>query len=160
MSMEIHHILSPTDFSEHAKQAVTAAFELAQTFGAKLTVLHVVEPPSYLIDSHASAHHGPLLLKAIEEQARRELDSLLSQSPGAQVEIARRVMVGVPYQRITETAATEQVDLIVMATHGRTGLRHLVLGSVAERVVRLASCPVLTIRPPGEPSVGLRTTVI
>jgi universal stress protein A len=152
--MEIHHILAPTDFSEHANQAVTAAFELAQTFGAKLTVLHVVEPPSYLVDSHASAHQGPLLLKAIEEQARRELDHLLSQISGVQVEIVRRVMVGVPYRRITESASAEQVDLIVMATHGRTGLRHLVLGSVAARVVRLASCPVLTLRPPGNRVVG------
>ena len=119
--MKIRHILTPTDFSEHANQPVTAAFELAQTCGAKLTVLHVVEPPSYLLDSHASTHQGRLLLKALEEQAKRELEHLLSQIPGAQVEIARRVMVGVPYQRMTEPAATEPVDLIVMATHGRTG---------------------------------------
>jgi nucleotide-binding universal stress UspA family protein len=119
--MEIRHLLAPTDVSEPANQAVTAAFELAQTFGAKLTVLHVVEPPSYLIDSHASTHQGTLLLNPLEEQAQRELDHLLSQIPGAQVEIARRVLVGVPYQRMTETASAEQVDLIVVATHGRTG---------------------------------------
>jgi nucleotide-binding universal stress UspA family protein len=152
--MEIRHILAPTDFSEHATQAVTAACELAQTFGAKLTVLHVVEPPSYLVDSHASAHQGPLVLKALEEQARRELAHLPSQTPGAQVAIRRRVMVGVAYQRITETAASEPVDLIVMATHGRTGLKHLLLGSVTERVVRLAPCPVFTIRPSGERAGG------
>jgi universal stress protein A len=158
--MDIRHILAPTDFAEHAKQAVTAAFELAQTFGAKLTVLHVVEPPSYLVDRHASAHQGPLVLKALEEQATREVDHLLTQMPGAPLKIARHVMVGVPYQRITEIAAAEQVDLIVMSTHGRTGLRHLVLGSVAERVVRTAPCPVLTIRPPGASAMNLRTTVI
>ena len=152
--MDLRHILAPTDFSEHADRAVTAAIELAQTFGAKLTVLHVVEPPSYLVDSHAFAHQGPLLLKAMEEQAKRELDELLSRLPGAQVEIARRVVVGVPYQRITESASAERADLIVMATHGRTGLRHLLLGSVAERVVRLASCPVLTLRPLGSRAVG------
>jgi universal stress protein A len=152
--MAIRHILAPTDFSERATQAVTAAFELVQTFGAKLTVLHVVEPPSYLVDSHASAHQGPVLLKALKEQAGRELEHFLSQVPGAQVEIMRRVTVGAPYQRITETATSEPVDLIVMATHGRTGLKHLLLGSVAERVVRLAPCPVLTIRPSGERAVG------
>jgi universal stress protein A len=119
--MEIRHILAPTDFWEYANQTVTAAFELAQTIGAKLTVLHVVEPPSYPVDSHASSHQGPLLLKALEEQAKRELERLFSRIPGAQVEIAHRVMVGVPYQRMTETAATEPVNLIVMATHGRTG---------------------------------------
>ena len=63
------------------------------------------------------------------------------------VEIARQVAVGVPHQTILETAAAEQVDWIVMATHGRTGLSHLVMGSVAERVVRTAPCPVLTLRP-------------
>jgi tetratricopeptide (TPR) repeat protein/nucleotide-binding universal stress UspA family protein len=121
--------LAPTDFSAHANQAVTATFALAQTFGAKLTVLHVVEPPSYLVDSHASAHHGTLVLKALEEQATRELDHLLSPIPDAQVEVTCRVMVGVPYQQIMAYASAEPVDLIVMATHGRTGLRHLVLGA-------------------------------
>jgi nucleotide-binding universal stress UspA family protein len=119
--MEISHILAPTDFWEYANQTVTAAFELAQTFGAKLTVLHVVEPPSYVVDNHASTQQGPLLLKAIEAQPKRELDQLFSPIPGAQVEIARRVLIGVPYQRMMETAATEPVTLIVMATHGRTG---------------------------------------
>jgi nucleotide-binding universal stress UspA family protein len=147
-------LLTPTDFSAPANQAVTAAVELAQTFGATLTVLHVVEPPSYLVDSHASAHQGPILPKALEEQARQELDHLLSLIPEARVEITRRVIVGVPYQQIIESAPAGPVDLIVMATHGRTGLRHLVLGSVAERVVRLAPCPVLTIRPPGERAVA------
>jgi nucleotide-binding universal stress UspA family protein len=66
---EIRHILAPTDFSEPANQAVTAVCELAQTFGAKLTVLHGVEPRSSLVDRHASAHQGPLRRKAIEEQA-------------------------------------------------------------------------------------------
>jgi nucleotide-binding universal stress UspA family protein len=146
--MDIRHILAPTDFSEYANRAVAAAIELAQAFGGKLTILHVVEPPSYLVDSHASSHHGPLLLKAMEEQAGQELARLLTQLPAAQVEITRRVMVGVPYQQILACASAEPVDLIVIATHGRTGLRHLVLGSVAERVVRLAPCPVLTIRPP------------
>jgi nucleotide-binding universal stress UspA family protein len=152
--MEIRHILAPTDLSAPANQAVTAAFELAQTVGAKLTVLHVVEPPSSLVGSHAVSRQGPLRLTALEEQAERELDALRSRIPGAQVEIARRVLVGVPYQRMTERTSAESVDLIVMATHGHTGRRHLVLGSVAERVVRTAPCPVLTIRPPGDRVVG------
>jgi nucleotide-binding universal stress UspA family protein len=70
------------------------------------------------------------------------------------------VDIRVPYQKIVETAMAEQVDLIVMVTHGRTGLSHLVLGSVAERVVRLAPCPVLTIRPLGERAGDMRTIVI
>jgi hypothetical protein len=92
----IRRILAPTDFSASAHQAVATAFELAQTFGAKLMVLHVVEPQPYLVDSHALSHQSPRLLKAIEEQAKRELEHLPSQPPDAQVEIARRVLVGVP----------------------------------------------------------------
>jgi universal stress protein A len=158
--MEIQHLLAPTDCSGPANRVVTAAFGLAPTDGAKLTVLPIVEPPSYLVDSQASAHRGPLPLAALEEQARRESDQLLSQLRGTPVELAHRVMVGLPYQRMTERASTEPVDLLVMATHGRTGLRHLVLGSVAERAVRPAPCPVPTIRPPGDRSLGLRTTVV
>jgi universal stress protein A len=151
--MDIRHILSPTDFSEHAKQAVTSGFELAQRCGAKLSLLHVIEVPEYAIEV-------ALPLENLERDARQQLALLLPEAEAAHVEVTRLVELGVPYQRILETATAEQVDLIVMATHGRTGLGHLIMGSVAERVVRLAPCPVLTIRPPGERSVGLRTTVI
>jgi nucleotide-binding universal stress UspA family protein len=151
--MEIRHILIPTDFSAPAIQAVTAAFELAQIFGAKLSLLHVIEVPAYAIEV-------ALPLENLERDARRELALLLPEAEAAHVDVTRLVDIGVPYQRILETAKAEPVDLIVMATHGRTGVRHLVLGSVAERVVRLAPCPVLTIRPPGERSGDMRTIVI
>jgi universal stress protein A len=75
---------------------------------------------------------------------------LLPEAEAAHVDVTRLVDIGVPYQRILETAKAEPVDLIVRATHGRTGLSHLVLGSIAERVARLAPCPVLTIRPPAQ----------
>jgi universal stress protein A len=82
----------------------------------------------------------------LQASALRELARLLPEGTGAPVEITRQVVVGVPYQQILETAAAERVDWIVMATHGRTGLSHLVMGSVAERVLRTATCPVLTLR--------------
>jgi universal stress protein A len=151
--MDIHHLLAPTDFSAPASQAVTAAFELAQTFGAKLSLLHVIEVPAYAIEV-------ALPLEALERDARRELALLLPEAEAAHVDVTRLVNIGVPYQNIVETATAEQVELIVMATHGRTGLSHLVLGSVAERVVRMAPCPVLTIRPPGDRSGDMRTIVI
>jgi universal stress protein A len=151
--MNIHHILAPTDFSASAIQAVTAAFELAQTFGAKLSLLHVIEVPAYAIEV-------ALPLEALERDARRELALLLPEAEAAYMDVTRLVDVGVPYQKIVETATAEQVDLIVMATHGRTGLSHLVLGSVAERMVRLAPCPVLTIRPLGDRPGDMRTIVI
>jgi nucleotide-binding universal stress UspA family protein len=143
MPLDIHHLLTPTDFSAPATQAVTAAFELAQTFGAKLSLLHVIEVPVYAIVV-------PLPLEELERDARRALARLLPEAAAAHVDVTRLVDMGVPYQKIVEMATAEEVDLIVMATHGHTGLSHLVLGSVAERVVRLAPCPVLTIRPLGE----------
>ena len=151
--MQIHHILSPTDFSEHAKQAVTSAFKLAQTFAAKLSLLHVIEVPVYAIEV-------ALPLEYLERDARRELALLLPEAEAAHVDVTRLVDLGLPYQKILQTAAAEQVDLIIMATHGRTGLGHLVMGSVAEHVVRMAPCPVLTTRPPSDHLVGLRTTLI
>jgi universal stress protein A len=151
--MAIRHLLSPTDFSAHAKQAVTFASELAQRFGVKLSLLHVVEVPVYAIEV-------ALPLGELERDARLELARLIPEADAAHVDVTRLVELGVPYQKILETAKAEQVDPIAMATHGRTGLGHLVFGGVAERVVRLAPCPMLTIRPPGERSLGLRTTVI
>ena len=73
---------------------------------------------------------------------------MLPQAQNAQIEVTRSVVIGSPFRKIIETAEAEHVDLIVMVTHGRTGLSHLMVGSVAERVVRTAPCPVLTIRPP------------
>jgi universal stress protein A len=151
--MEIRHILAPTDFSAPAHEAVTTAFELAQTFGAKLSLLHVIEVPVYAIEV-------ALPLEALERDARRELARLLPEAEAAHVDVTWLVNMGAPYQKIAETATAEQVDLIVMATHGRTGLSHVVLGSVAERMVRLAPCPVLTIRPLGDRSGDMRTIVI
>ena len=151
--MEIHHILAPTDFSVYANQAVTSAFELAQVCGAKLSLLHVIEVPVYAIEV-------ALPLADLEQDARQSLARLLPEAAAAHVEVTRLVELGVPYHKILEVARAEHVDLIVMATHGRTGLGHLVLGSVAERIVRLAPCPVLTIRSSGTNTVGLRTTLI
>jgi nucleotide-binding universal stress UspA family protein len=147
--MEIRQILAPTDFSEFSKQAVTRAFELAHTFGAKLTLLHVIELPAYPIEGFVPPSMGATLLEDLEQQAERDLAQVLPETSGAKAEVTRQVVVGIPYHKIIEVAAAEKVDLIVMATHGRTGLSHLFMGSVAERVVRTAPCPVLTIRAQG-----------
>src|SRR5688572_30106744 len=103
--MEIHHILTPTDFSTPAHQAVTAAFELAQTFGAKLSLLHVIEVPAYAIEV-------ALPLEELERDARRELALLLPEADAAHVDVTRLVDMGVPSQNIVETATAEQVDLL------------------------------------------------
>jgi universal stress protein A len=151
MIMVIRHILAPTDFSEYSKTAVAYAFELAKTFGAKLSLLHVIEMPPYPIEGYAPPTMAATYLEDLERQANEEIFRLLADADAAQVQVARLVVMGTPYRKIIDTAAAEQVDLIVMATAGRTGLSRLVMGSVAERVVRTASCPVLTMRPKDEP---------
>jgi universal stress protein A len=145
--MEIHHIIVPTDFSEHSQQAIQYARELAQTFGATLVLLHVVELPPSPIEGLPPSQLGGTLLEDLEQQATSNLAQVLAKE--AEVTVVRRVVVGIPYRRIVEVATDEKVDLIVMATHGRTGFSHLFMGSVAEKVVRTAPCPILTIRPTG-----------
>jgi nucleotide-binding universal stress UspA family protein len=144
--MEFRRILAPTDFSEFSKLAVTRAFELAQTFGATLTLVHVVEQPAYPVEGMIPPNLGDSVLEDLQQRAEFDLAQVLPEAAGAKVPIIRRVAKGIPYRQIAEIAAAEKVDLIVMATHGRTGLSHLFLGSVTERVVRTAPCPVLTLR--------------
>jgi universal stress protein A len=145
--MEFHHILAPTDFSEYSQQAIQYARELAQKFGATLMLLHVVEPPAYPIKDLPPRDLVGTLLGDLEQQATSGLAQVLAKE--AEIKVVRRVVIGIPYRKIVEIAEAEKVDLIVMATHGRTGFSHLFMGSVAERVVRTAPCPVLTIRPAG-----------
>jgi nucleotide-binding universal stress UspA family protein len=147
MMMEVRHILSPTDFSEFSKKAIDYAFGLAQQFGAKLSLLHVIEVPAFPIEGFVPPGPGTRLLEDLERQARLDLARLLPQAAEEKVDITRLVVEGTPYRKIVETAEAEEVDFIVMATHGRTGLSHMLIGSVAERVVRIAPCPVLTLRP-------------
>jgi nucleotide-binding universal stress UspA family protein len=145
--MQMRLILTPTDFSTAATQAVGYGFDLAQVFGAALLVLHVLEVPLYPTGGFMPPGGAAVLLGEWERQARMDLAAVLAERREGPVEITRRVVIGRAAHTIIEVAAAEHVDLIVMATHGRGGLSHLVLGSVAERVVRLAPCPVLTLRP-------------
>jgi universal stress protein A len=145
--MNIQRILAPTDFSELSKQGLTSALELAEAFGAKLLLVHVVEPPPYPVEGIVPSPLGATLLDDLERQASNDLTQMLPEARRSKVEVARRVVVGVPYRKIVEVAEEEKSDLIIMTTHGRTGLSHLVMGSVTEKIVRTAPCPVLSIRP-------------
>jgi nucleotide-binding universal stress UspA family protein len=145
--MQFRHILAPTDFSEYSKKAVASALELAKKFGAKLSILHVVELPPYPVEGYVPPSLTATFIEDLEREASQELAQVVPEAEAAGVEVARLVAVGTPYRKIIDMAEGEQVDLIVMATAGRTGFSHLIMGSIAERVVRTASCPVLTIRP-------------
>jgi nucleotide-binding universal stress UspA family protein len=144
--MQIRQILAPTDFSECSKQAVACAYEVAQTFGAKLVLLHVIEElPTYI--GFIPPGGASRVLKDLERQGHLDLAEILPAAEAPEVEVAHQVVMGSPSDEIAKVAVAEKVDLIIIATHGRTGLSRLVMGSVAERVMRTAPCPVMTIRP-------------
>ena len=140
-------ILCATDFSEPGQAAETEALALARGLGAELIYVHVaVEAMLY---GEAPVAMGDVT-RVYEAQRRWAEDTLRTRAAGAEARgvTSRWVLrVGVPFEQIVAAAADEKVDMIVIGTHGRSGLNRLLLGSVAERVVRVAPCPVLTVRP-------------
>ncbi len=143
----IRSILVPVDFSRPSEKALDYAASLAGQFGAKLILLNVVEPfptPDFA--------YSPMALddNVIVAQAQEHLKKVLARS-GLDSAVVEKSLVrhGSPYAEITDAARTLKVDLIVISTHGYTGLAHVFMGSTAERVVRHAPCPVLVVRARG-----------
>jgi nucleotide-binding universal stress UspA family protein len=138
--MNAPKLLYPTDFSTTGQTALEMATSLARDRGATLVIMHVEEPPL--------AYGGGELYYGIEEPNRDDLKRMLSEVVPTDRGVAceHRLMIGSPATAIIEMAQRENVELIVMATHGRTGLTRLLMGSVAEEVVRKAQCPVLTVK--------------
>jgi universal stress protein A len=141
-------ILVPTDFSDTSGLAVAYARALAEPFGAHVHLLHVVQDPTGYLPTEALAAL-PQLREDMEKDARQRLAGLLAGDADRKLPVTREVRTGVPFVEIIGYAKGHAVDLIVMGTHGRGAVAHLLLGNVAERVVRKAPCPVLTVRPPG-----------
>jgi nucleotide-binding universal stress UspA family protein len=145
--IKISSILAPSDFSTHSERAVHYACQLAERLNAPLHLLHV-------LSEIVPAGPDPLLMpvmppqfyKENEERALATLDQLPSPSWGKPPSVVRAVRWGSPVDTIVSYAVDHQIGMIVIATHGRTGLSHVLLGSVAERIVRESPCPVLTIR--------------
>lgn len=145
--MTINTILVPTDFSETSTLALDAAKDLAQKFKASIHLLHIVQDP--LSQSWALESYGTMpadLLKDLEKLAQKDLDKAIPESERSAYKARLVTEVGAPFSKIIDYAKSHDVDLIVMGTHGRGMLAHAILGSVTERVVRLAPCPVLTVR--------------
>ena len=144
---EIRSILAPTDFSQHAAKAVRYACLLAERLGSELHLLHVL---SDIVPVGPDPTLTPVLPPEFytesREQALETLGRTLEPSWGCPQSVERAVRWGDPVEEVVTYAREQSNDLIVIATHGRTGLSHVLLGSVAERIVREAPCPVLTIR--------------
>ncbi|MFC1889388.1 universal stress protein [Thermodesulfobacteriota bacterium] len=141
MKIDIEKILCATDFSTSAERAFQYALTLADRYGATVELLHVTEVSAYAEDNVGEAENS------YEGRLRARLDEIVA-STDTDVSIETRMAAGVPYAEIINRAKAMPADLIVIGTHGRTGMKHLLIGSVAEKVVRTASCPVLSVRHP------------
>ena len=145
-------ILAPTDFSEDSKLALSYAVTLAQKFSSEIIVVHVDQPLAPVMVSELNPGLDVSTMNRIAEEGRllalKELDGTTARLRESGVKARGLMRVGAPFLEIIHAAQGEVADLIVMGTHGRTGLAHVLMGSVAERVVNKAPCPVLTVRHP------------
>ena len=140
--------LVPTDFSPPSDAALEYARILAAKFGSTLRILHVIDDPSHSSEFVADgfAPSTEAIRIALIEHARKRLDHLMNLVDRARYNSHADAVLGTPAEAIIDYAGATGTSLIVMGTHGRTGLAHLLMGSVAEQVVRTAPCPVLTVR--------------
>jgi nucleotide-binding universal stress UspA family protein len=155
---ETRLIIHPTDFSVNSRAALTVARSLARDLGARLLILHV-SPPAILMDGTVAAEIDPSTYRASLEELRTSLDG-----PDLKYPVETRLILGLDREEILRTAQETGCDLIVMGTHGRTGLARLLMGSVAESVLPKASCPVMIVKtpevvtaPPQAKSIGKKT---
>jgi len=147
--LSIKTVLVPTDFSDASESALAYGKALAEKFGASLHLVHVMED----LLAHAWAAEvyvasAPNLREEIERESRQRLDSMLPAGEREHLQAKTALLAGNPFIEIIRYAKANGVDLIVMGTHGRGPIAHMLLGSVAEKVVRKAPCPVLTVRDP------------
>lgn len=148
--MQIKRILFPTDFSQGARAAMDHAVSLARDYDAKLILLYVIQDISiaeWYIPSSLSVTD---LIEDMEKSAWQEMDKWAQEVSAAVRETEKMVVRGVPFVEIIKTAKEKNIDLIVIGTHGRTGIDHMLFGSTAEKVVRKAPCAVLTVRIAGK----------
>ena len=148
--IRLKKILVPTDFSPPSEIAVRYAKALAEQFGASLHVLHVLEESVLDYYSWTAPASSPVLLSVREEMeksARSQLAEVLTAAERTAFRGVLVTLIGSPFVEIVRYAKNEEIDLIVLGTHGRGPMAHMLMGSVAEKVVRKAPCPVLTVRP-------------
>lgn len=148
--MQIKTILFPTDFSQGARAAMDHALSLARDYRAKLVLLYVIQDISiaeWYIPSSLSVTD---LVEDMEKSAWKEMDKWGAEAQASTENVEKMVVRGVPFVEIIRTAKDRNADLIVIGTHGRTGIDHMLFGSTAEKVVRKSPCPVLTVRIAGK----------
>ena len=149
MTIRLQKILLPTDFSDYSATATKYACELATKFDAELHLLHTLETQFASTPGFGMGLALPMYISESRAAAEKALNGVLDPTWAEGRAVIHAVVEGSPKEEIIRYARTHDIDLIVLATHGRTGLPHVIMGSVAETVVRTAPCPVLTVRPEG-----------
>lgn len=148
--MQIKTILFPTDFSQGARAAMDYALSLAKDYNARLILLYVMQDISIAEWYIPSAVSVADMIEDMEKSAWKEMEKWKAEAQARLKDVEKMVVRGVPFVEIIKTAKEKGVDLIVIGTHGRTGIDHMLFGSTAEKVVRKAPCPVLTVRVTGK----------
>jgi nucleotide-binding universal stress UspA family protein len=151
--VDIKKILVPVDFSECSDHALDVAIAIARKLGASIELLHAYELP-VLASPEGAIFAGPETMRGLMDQAAEQLGKRIEARSRFEVPLTSIAMQGPAWSAIVERARSLPADLIVMGTHGRTGFVRMVLGSVAERVVRSAEVPVLTVHPPNHVERG------
>ncbi len=146
MEATIKKVLVPIDFSDYSKSALKYAVNFSKLFNAEIILIYVVEPVIYPLDFSMGQIAMPSFSTEWDARAKEELDKLAKKEINSSVKTI--IKTGKPFLEIIETAKEEDIDLIIIATHGHTGVEHIIFGSTAEKVVRKAPCPVLTLREP------------
>lgn len=144
--IELDRILVPVDFSEHSKKALRYAIPFAEQFKASIDLLYVIEPTIYPADFSFGQVGYPNVENELRERGSEELDTLIRTEIGKRVPAKKVIRMGKAFYEIDQHAREEQIDLIIIATHGHSGVEHVLFGSTAEKVVRHAPCPVLVVR--------------
>jgi nucleotide-binding universal stress UspA family protein len=146
--IQISKILYPTDFSEPSKLALDYAVELAKKFGAELEILHIMFDETQVVSFYLPQVTMQSLSTDIEAGSAKQLEDFISSQPRLkEVKFTSKMLKGTPFIEIIKRANEIKADMIVIGTHGRTGLDHVLFGSTAEKVVRKSPCPVFTVRP-------------
>ena len=148
MEPEIKKVLVPIDFSDYSKAALRYAVSFAKMFKAEMILVYVVEPVIYPPDFSMGQIAIPSVNTEWDVKAKEELNKLASNEIPKEIKVTTLIKTGKPFLEIIDTAAELDTDIIIIATHGHTGVEHILFGSTAEKVVRKAPCPVLTLREP------------
>jgi len=148
--MQLKTILYPTDFSNGARAAMDHAVSLARDYNASLILLYVVQNMIMTDWDNLSPHYEADFMEDLQRNAWDEMDKWGAEVAPKVKDVEKMVVIGVPFAEIIRTAREKNADLIVIGTHGRTGVDHMLFGSTAEKVVRKSSCPVLSVRMTGK----------